>query len=776
MEKRSKIKIIIACIAGLFFLLALGVALWATQLNATIKERLAGKRWSAPAEFYAAPERFLKGQSQISKTLTETLARLDYQKVISDQPLKPGEYSQWPSDLCRQKITEGVPAEVTLCWAIRPRERHDQKAAVADRPLQVLAVSADDFILDVFEGEPPKPIPVVELEPELFAQFYAGQPVLREIISLGDIPPYLLNAIMAIEDADFLNHHGVSFTGIVRAALRNLVKGHVAEGGSTLTQQLIKNYFLTSERTFRRKITEILMALLLESQFSKDEILETYINEVYLGQEGPFEVHGVAAAAKYILGKRPENLTLAESALLAGSIRGPNNYSFVTHSQKALTRRNAVLKRMVELRLIDIAEYTEATREPLPLQRQRLLRDLAPFFVDSVKYELQKLKLPEPTGLQVYTTLNMRAQAAATEALTNGITQLEKQYVSVQKREKKYNQKLQGVLIAADPTNGFVEAVVGGRSYGETQLNRALQSKRQVGSVFKPFVYLTAFNSVDQNGAPYTPLTNILDEEFTVTYDRQSWTPHNFDEKYEGNVTLYHALEESLNAATSKIALQVGIKNIIEVAHKAGIDSQLKAFPSLALGAADLSPFEVLQSYSTLARRGEFNPLTFIYKVLTPTKEILYEFKPTRVQALDPIQTRQTISLMEGVLDRGTGRSIRSSGFLHPAAGKTGTTSDTKDAWFAGFTPLHAAVVWVGFDKPEPTGLTGALGAIPIWTSYMKAYASRYPPIDFAVPEGAVKVDIDPETAMTVSPHCPHFISLVFKKGTEPTMQCSLHR
>ena len=340
---------------------------------------------------------------------------------------------------------------------------------------------------------------------------------------------------MAIEDSDFLNHHGVSFTGILRAALRNLTKGHVAEGGSTLTQQLIKNYFLTSERTFRRKITEILMALLLESRFSKDEILETYINEVYFGQEGPFEIHGVGAASKYLFGKRPGNLTLADSALLAGSIRGPNSYSFINHPQKALARRNTVLKRMIELKLIDIGDYTAAFREPLPELKPRLMHDLAPFFIDSVKYELQKLKLPEPTGLQVYTTLNMRAQAAATEAVTSGLLQIEKQYVSIQKREKKYKQKLQGVLISADPTNGFVEAVVGGRSYGETQLNRALQSKRQVGSVFKPFVFLTAFNSLDQNGAPYTPLTTILDEPFTITYDKQTWSPQNFDNKYEGN-------------------------------------------------------------------------------------------------------------------------------------------------------------------------------------------------------------------------------------------------
>jgi penicillin-binding protein 1B len=774
MEKLSTLKKIALVGGTAIFVLIVLTGIWIGKLNSTIKDRLSGKRWSAPAEYYAAPERFIKGQSQISKTLKETLSRLDYEIALTDKTLKPGEFATWNADLCHQRIINLAP-EVTSCWAIKPRNREDFEKGQKERPLQVIAVTNDEVVFDVFEGDPLVSTAVAELEPELFAQFYAGQPILRHIITLGDVPPHLLNAIMAIEDADFLNHHGVSITGIFRAALRNITKGHVAEGGSTLTQQLIKNYFLTSQRTFKRKITEIFMALLLESRFSKDEILETYINEVYFGQEGPFEIHGIGAAAKYLFGKRPENLTLAESALLAGSIRGPNNYSFITHAPKALARRNVVLKRMIELKLIDIAAYTSAVREPLPKPSKRLLRDLAPFFIDSVKNQLQKLKLPEPTGLEVYTTLNLRAQAAATDAVFSGLLKIEKQYASIQKKEKKYGQKLQAVLISADPTNGFVQAVVGGRSYGETQLNRTIQSRRQVGSVFKPFVFLAALKSLDENGAPYTPLTKVLDEPFRVTYDRQSWSPQNFDNKYEGSVSLFHALEESLNAATSKIELQVGIKNVIDVAEKAGIESPMKPLPSLALGAADITPVEILQAYTTLARKGELTPLTFIYKVLTQDGTVLFEYKPSRVQALDAVSASETVSMMEGVLDRGTGRSIRTAGFNHIAAGKTGTTSDTKDAWFAGLTPLHAAVVWVGFDRPEPTGLTGALGAIPIWTDYMKSYAAQYPPIGFSIPDGAIEVQVDPESSQLSTPLCPNSIHLVFAKGTEPTQPCTLH-
>jgi penicillin-binding protein 1B len=778
MVKKRWAGILLVSILGLSALTATVLIVWGTRLNNTIRERLAGKRWAAPTEFYSAPERFIKGQSDISKTLTSTLDRLDYKAELTTRSLRPGEFAQWTAEHCVQKIPAGIPEETAQCWAIKPRKRIDnppiEENQLAERPLQVLAVNANDVVLEVFEGEPPQAVAVIELEPELFAQFYGGQPVLRKIVTLGEVPPYFLNAILAIEDSNFLVHRGVSWTGMLRAAARNIMKGGVREGGSTITQQLIKNYFLTSERTFKRKITEIMMALLLESQFTKDDILETYINEVYLGQATPFQIHGVGIAARHFFNKRPDDLTLSECAMLAGSIQSPNRLSPINHPDRAMARRNVVLGRMLELKLISQTEHDEALKEPLTVQSKQVLKDLAPFFIDAVKFQLKKLDLTDSEGLQVFTTLNMRAQQAATEAVTNGLANLEKNYAAIQKLEQKVQAKLQAVLIAADPTNGFVEAVVGGRSYGETQLNRAVQSNRQVGSIFKPFVFLAAFSSQDSQGAPFTPLSPVLDEPFTVTYDRQSWSPQNYDGKYGGNISLYQALANSYNASTSKIALQVGLQKVVDVARRAGIDSKLSALPSLALGSANLTPFEVLQSYCTLARRGELNPLTFIYRVMTLNNEVLYEFTPARTQALDPVETRQVVSIMEGVLDHGTGRGARAGGFLHPAAGKTGTTNDLKDAWFAGFTPLHAATVWVGLDQPHPTGLTGSSGAVPIWTAYMRNYASRYPPVTFQVPEGAVEVMVDPDSAMIAKENCPGKVRLVFKKGTEPNATCWL--
>lgn len=767
---------VVAALIGLTVAIILGLIIWVKSLDSTIQKRLAGKRWAAPTEFYSAPERIIKGQSGVNKVLEQTLNRLEYKPVLIDKPLAPGEFSRLNTDRCKEKVPE-LPSQATQCWYWKSKPRKDQTNAQANNgnPIeQLVALDDSDHVVEVYEGTPLQASSVIELEPELFAQFYGGQPVLRQITALSDVPTSFLNACMAIEDSQFLTHSGVSWTGILRAAFRNLIHGGVREGGSTITQQLVKNYFLTQERTFRRKITEILMALLLETRFTKDDILETYVNEVYLGQAGPFEIHGVGVAAKFFFNKQPTDLTLAESALLAGTIRGPRLYSPFNHPDNALKRREQVLKRMLELSLIDQYEYNTAMSSPLPQAPQRLLRDQAPFFIESVKFQLKKMGYENTEGLRVFTTLNLRAQQAATEAVINGLTKLEKGYAAVQQKEEKYKAKLQGVLISADPTNGFVEAVVGGRSFSETQLNRAVLSKRQVGSIFKPFVFLTAFDSKDENGKPYTALTPVLDEPFTVTYDKQSWSPQNYDEEYFGQIPLFMALEKSLNAATSKVALQVGLKNVAKTAAELGIDSALLAVPSLALGSSTLTPLEVLQAYSTLARRGELNPLTFIYRMLNEKGDVLYEFKPSPIQATDPVNTRETIALMEGAIDRGTGRLSREWGFTHPAAGKTGTTSDTKDAWFGGFTPLHAAVVWVGFDQPEVTGLTGAMAALPIWTEYMRNYASRQPPIPFAIPEGAVQLTFDNSCVMEMPPKFnPNAtLRLVFKKGQEPNSTC----
>ncbi|MCC6278359.1 MAG: PBP1A family penicillin-binding protein [Oligoflexia bacterium] len=754
-------------------LAALAVGIWATRLNNAIRERLAGKRWAAPTEYYSAPARLMLGQRQASSLIDEILTSLDYRPIILDRELQEGEFRKLNAEVCAQKMPQ-TDTSVTNCWVI---QRKPLSGTPEKRPLALIAVDGADTVKFIFQDEPLTPVDFLEFEPAMFAQFYGGQPVLRTVIALGDAPPHLLNAIMAIEDSSFLTHKGVSVTGIMRAAIKNISQMRKAEGGSTITQQLVKNYFLTPERTLKRKVTEILMAVLLESQFTKDEILETYINEIYLGQNAPFELHGFGTAARHYFGKEISDLSLSESAILAGLIRGPNIYNPWTNAQKSLQRRNTVLKRMLDLELIDSTEYQSALAESLPASRPQTVKDQAPFFVDAVKIQLQKLEISSAEGLQVFTTLNPLAQQAATDAVRTGLNQIETGYASFVKMYKQDPKtKLQAVLISANPKNGFVEAVVGGRSYSETQLNRAIQSQRQVGSIFKPFVYLAAFTQNDPAGNPYTPLTQVQDEPFTLNYDKQTWSPENYENEYFGQVPIFVAIEKSLNAATAHVAQQIGIDKVIDGARKAGIDSPMMAVPSVALGAATLTPFEVLQAYSTLSRMGSYLPLTFILEVKNATGETLYKYEPTATEALDAIATRQTVSLMEGVMDRGTGRAIRANGFSIPAAGKTGTTNDTKDAWFGGFTPEHAAVVWVGFDQPKSTGLTGASGAVPIWSLYIKKFGAHLPETDFPVPEGAIALTIDPESSMLARPNCSRKARLVFKDGTQPRTECWMHQ
>lgn len=769
MIKNNWFKILLIFIVAFFVAGATSLTIWTLHLNATIKERLAGKKWRAPSEYYSAPVRILKDQVKISETLVPALDRLGYEEIALRRKLKEGQYKKLLPKMCADVIGLEDEDKIQTCWFLLTNQRQDQPG-VEPQPITIVQ-GVDDSAIALFEGEPPVEKNVIHLEPELMAQFYGGKPILRDIITLGDVPTDLLNAFLAIEDKDFLTHRGVSPTGILRAALRNVLKGGYAQGGSTITQQLVKNYFLTSEKTIKRKITEAIMALLLESQFSKDEILETYVNEIYLGQDGPFEVHGAAVGAKFLFNKKLEDLNLAECALMAGSVKAPNRYNPFRHPQRAIARRELVLQKMKEMGVIDEEQYTEAVSYPLPQPRKKILKDTAPYFIDSVHWQLGQLGLNEIEGLRVFTTLNLLAQRAASEAVPEGIEKLEKQYKFIQENEKKFAQKLQGLLISADLATGYVEAVMGGRGYKETQLNRTLQSKRQVGSIFKPFVYAAAFSSSDENGLPFTPTTQVLDEPYTLKYEGQSWSPKNYGGEYFGEIPLYLGLMKSLNTATSRIAMQVGLANVIETAKNLGVQTDIPAVPSISLGSTDLTPFEVLQAYSSLARNGTRIPLTFIYRALDEEGEVLFDFNPDVETAINPVDASQTIALMEGVINYGTGRGIRLMGFKNPAAGKTGTTSDTKDAWFGGFTPYHAAIVWVGYDRPEEMGLTGGLAAAPIWAKYMLSYGTKYPADEFTLPDGAKKVGISYTPKDKETSEC---VPLVFKDEDETDNTCSL--
>jgi penicillin-binding protein 1B len=554
----------------------------------------------------------------------------------------------------------------------------------------------------------------------------------------------------------------------MRAFVRNVQNLGYVQGGSTITQQLVKNYFLTHERSLKRKFKEIFMALLLDFRFSKDEILAAYVNEIYMGALPPFQLRGLAAAAEHYFQKGLGDLDLSECSLLAAIINSPGLYNPFRHPERAKKRQSKVLKEMVKYDYITQEEADNASAKPLPKRPKRILTEPAPYFVDAVNRKVNELQIDTSGGARIYTTLDKRHQEAAQKAVSEGVEGIESWYKSLLKI-KESGKSLQGLLISADPKRGQVKAIVGGRDFQRSQFNRAVQSRRQVGSIMKPFVFLTALLSKDDTGEPYTPFNLCDDERFETRYDRQVWSPKNFGNEYFGTVPMYFALKSSLNCATASLGIRVGLKKIVETARLLGVTSEIEPLPSLTLGAYELSPMEVLQSYSTIANFGKYRPLQLFTRIEDLKGGTLYFQRGESEQRLSKEATAVLIGMMKQTIENGTAATLRKLGFSAPAAGKTGTTSDSRDAWFGGFTPSHVAISWVGYDDNTSHGLTGASGAVPIWSRYMKTITASSRDEDFAWPEGVAykEVDIPTQRALGVpdDPERPLTpIRLIFKE------------
>ena len=669
----------------------------------------------------------------------------------------------------------GVPnvrPKVANCIAFKSATHSASDAEENSVSVEIIAFGPQGEILQVYTGKVPTPVESISIEPELFAQYFGESPTLRTVVPLGTTPTMCLNGLLAIEDANFLTHSGVSITGLLRAFVTNLRSGRAAQGGSTITQQLVKNYFLNDKKTLGRKLTEIAMAFLVEQHASKDDILETYINLIYMGQNGPFQVRGFAAAAEHYFGKDLSDLGLDQCALLAAILNSPGLYNPFIHPDHALKRRALVLDRMSELKMITADEAKIAKASPLPLKPQHSLTEPAPYFVQAVRRFIEEQGLDDAEGLRVYTTLNLRAQEAAQQAVRTGLERIEKSHPQIQKI-KAQGKSLEAVLISSDPSTGFVESLVGGRGFLATQFNRAIESHRQVGSVMKPFVYLAALEHRREDGSAITAMTTLKDEATTHRFEGQTWTPHNYEGTYLGPVPLFYALKESLNAATVNLGMEVGLANIIDLAQRMGVTSKMKALPSLTLGAFELSPMEVLESYGTIARFGARTPLTLVHEIDDLIGHQLYLAKSVPQNVVAPETVAQLIGIMKQTIFSGTGRGVRLSGFTAPAAGKTGTTNDKKDAWFAGFSPYHAALVWVGYDDNTSHNLTGATGAVPIWAQYMKTYGSTFPAKDFAWPPGIERALLSSEEQIKIGipghkGEQPLATELIFLKGQTP--------
>ncbi|MGA2091142.1 MAG: PBP1A family penicillin-binding protein, partial [Endomicrobiales bacterium] len=619
-----------------------------------------------------------------------------------------------------------------------------------------------------------------ELITELFTE-------RRTLTPLKEIPVDLQNAVLSIEDNDFFKHWGVSPRGIARAAMSNLAKGRVAQGGSTITQQLAKTIFLTPDRTMSRKIKELLLTLQLERNYSKEEILQLYLNQIYFGSGA----YGVEAAARVYFSKHVRDLNLAECAMLGGLPRAPNYYSPFHNPERALTRRATVLRRMRELKYITAADEKQANAVALNTEKIAIPTAVAPYFIEYVRTQLEPKygnDMIYRGGLSIYTTLDIKAQKAAEKAMGEALTAFDANRSSYFEAKKIKPVAIQGALLAIDPKTGGIRAMVGGRDFRQSQFNRATQAKRQPGSAFKPFVYTAAL----ENGfspatvledTPLVYVNNGRDWELvsrdphyltTIRPDwvkdpMKVWTPENFGKKYYDKVLLRTAIEHSLNSCAIKVLDEIGPMRAIDYARRMGITTPLTNTLSLALGASDVTLLEMVGAFGVFASGGIKTQPYAIVRIEDRDGKILEENIPHEQEVLSPQTCFVMTNLLRGVVQHGTGTAAQSLG--RPCAGKTGTTNDFSDAWFVGYTPQLATGVWVGYDDRNSLGdkMTGGRIACPIWTSFMQGALAGEPVINFTPPEGIDFVLIDPKTGLLALSKTPGAYLEAFDKGTEPT-------
>ena len=585
--------------------------------------------------------------------------------------------------------------------------------------------------------------------------------VKRRQVPLSALPSRVVEAVLAIEDRRYYSHPGVDPIRMVGALFRNTFGDRTyLEGASTITQQLARNFFLTEEmaieqqtrqRGLRRKLLEQFMAVILDLRATKDEVLELYLNDVYLGNRGSFAIHGVAEAARLYFGKDVNNLSLGEAATIAGIIQSPGTLSPFNSPERTRERRNVVLRAMADAAFISNDAAERASMEPLsPVARA--LDAEAPYFVDFVGETLAE-QFPAVTqtteAVDVYTTLDLHLQRLAQDAVTNGIAKVD-QLLSRRRRGR----VPQAALIAIDPRTGDILAMVGGRSYNQSQFNRAVSANRQPGSVFKPFVFLAAFERAAEEGWTLTPATLVNDEPTTFDANGTPWSPANYENEYDGEITLRRALAMSRNAATVKVAERAGFDRVADLWRRIGAGTTPKGFPSIALGVFEATPYDIATAYTIFPNGGEKRSLRPLLRINRGGKEILAKETSTkRVARADT--TYLVTNMMRSVLSEGTGASVRASGFGLDAAGKTGTTNDLRDAWFVGFTPELLTVVWVGLDDNQALGLSGSQAALPIWIAFMQRALAGHADRAFDVPDSINFVDIDRDTGATASPGLP---------------------
>jgi penicillin-binding protein 1B len=616
-----------------------------------------------------------------------------------------------------------------------------------------------------------RPAETVMLPAPLLATYYDDDREERRPVRLDELPEEVIHAVLAAEDDGFFHHSGLSLAGITRALWVNLRGGEVRQGGSTLTQQLVKNLYLTHERTVSRKLREAILAILVELRYSKRQILEAYLNEIYLGAAEGVNLIGLGSASQAFFGKSPAELTVVEAATVAGMIRAPALYSPVDHPEAARERRDWVLDRMARQGWLSAERVEEARRRPISVTRGMPAEDSAPYFAQRVAEEAVARFAIDPRrekGYRLYSTLRLLDQRAAGAAVAWGLEALEKGW----QKGTQVQGPLQAALVSIDPVSGGILAYVGGRDYRQSQFDRAGVARRQAGSAFKPVVYAAAFEQGTTEPAGF-----VEDGPLTVRLAGRTWSPQNSDGEYQGWVTARTALERSLNTATARLALETGLGIVVDTAHRMGVGGPLEEVPALALGAFEVSPLELATVYGTLANAGVRPAVHGLAAVLDADGRPVAG-KPPRSpeRVLSPQVAYMVTAILEGVLDRGTGVGARRQGLPDILAGKTGTSNGRRDSWFAGYAPSRSTVVWVGYDDNSPTRLSGARAGVPIWARFMGAVRppGGYPA--FRQPPGLTTAVIDPESGALATDLCPQVITEVFWEGRTPGAICPLHR
>lgn len=738
--KRSRLGFLLRWFFKLSLVAIVVAAPYVIYLDSVVQEKFSGKRWMIPAKVYARPLELYKGQRLSKEDFLIELKALGYQNVPTVNA-----------------VGQMAVQDNTVSVYVRGFQFYDGLEAS-----RLVHVTFAGNTVNKLSGKNDEAIDLVRLEPMNIGGVYPAHNEDRLLVKLNDVPPILVQALVAVEDRHFEKHHGISIRGIARAIYTNLVSGQLRQGGSTLTQQLVKNFFLTNERSLKRKANEAVMSLLLELHYGKKEILEAYLNEVFLAQDGPRAIHGFGLASQYFFGQPVNELKLHQAALLVGMVQGPTTLNPRRYPERALARRNVVLDVLADQGIISHQKAKETKALPLGVIPQGSLGSNSyPAFVDLVKRQLREdYDEADLTGegLRIFTSLDPIIQVKAEKALTETLTGLGAR-----------GEKLEAAMVITNPTTGELLGLIGSRNRNYVGFNRALDAVRPIGSQIKPSVYLTALEKPKQ----YSLVSILQDEPYSVSQPgSKDWQPQNYDRKFHGNIFLYQALANSYNVSTARLGMEVGVADVLRTIKRLGVSRDYTPYPAILLGSASMTPMEVARMYQTIASGGFQMPIRSIRNVLNAEGKPLKRYPFDTVQQFDTGAVYLLQYAMQKVMQEGTGKSAYNQISRNiNLAGKTGTTNGLRDSWFTGFGQDILATVWLGHDDNSKTSLTGATGPLKVWTNFMK----QANPVSLGnkAPASITYGWVDSTTGLATGQGCPNAIQIPFIRGSQPNPELS---